>query len=111
MIDNALVKVVDAYTVDPSYCPVTYALEMQNGDPINNLLINFDEALRTLTVHYTDINDFASYVADYDLKIVGTSGDKTVDLNFVLQVLDPCAAPTITASSLADQTYELISAA
>ena len=73
---------------------------MQNGDPVDTSLINFAEDTRTLTVEYLNTADFASYVADYDLRIVGTSGDQTVNLDFVLSALNPCAAPTITASSL-----------
>lgn len=96
MTDASLPYTFDAFTVDPTYCAITYTHSI--ADPTRgDTVVTFDDVLRTFTFDHTagltPLVDPLAAFTDFTITVSGTAGlvtPVTVETTFNLKVLNPC---------------------
>ena len=106
--DASLTTTIPLFTVSPSFCIDAYDIQVTNASPAALLgQVTTSNSARTFTVAYS-----------IDASIVGTAKIKVspkkdgvviagAEVEYDLQVIDPCATATITHTSLATTVYTL----
>ena len=112
-MQSAVKYIVPLFTVDPSWCQITYTYTVTSveGDSV----VTFDAVTPEFTFFYdTDILLSGPDFKDYTVSVIGTSGIVTSisqSTSFNLRLRNPCIDPTyvtiIASPSLTYQTYVL----
>ena len=102
---TALSFVVGAFTVNPTYCPISYSFAISPTiTPAN--VVAFDPTTRTFNVQSNDLSLAGTYI----ITVTALSPNSvaiTPKLSFSLLLVDPCLTTnfTLQTSPFTDQTY------
>lgn len=113
IIETELDYIVPPYTVDPSWCAISYSYTVTAID--GDSALSFDDVTPKFTFDYqTDTALSGPIFTDYTVSVIGTAGIVTPvssSANFNLRIKNPCIDPSfvsITESpALATQSYVL----